>query len=70
MNLHGYPSHEWVQYFAGYSAWVRSRTGAQRSWWAPRGWFIPGFSWVDDPRHPEYREAQFAVLDTLAAAMV
>jgi hypothetical protein len=30
MNLHGYPSHEWVQYFAGYSAWVRSRTGAQR----------------------------------------
>ena len=69
MNLHGYPSHEWVQYFAGYSAWVRSRTGAQRSWWAPRGWFIPGFSWVDDPRHPEYREAQFAVLDTLAAAI-
>lgn len=69
LNLHGYPSHEWVQYFAGYSAWVRSRTGAQRSWWAPRGWFIPGFSWVDDPRHPEYREAQFALLDSIAASI-
>ncbi len=69
MNLHGYPSHEWVQYFAGYSAWVRSRTGTQRSWWAPRGWFVPGFSWVDDPANPEYRAAQFAILDSIAAAI-
>src|SRR5690606_17642832 len=42
INMHGYPSHEWVQLFAGYSAWVRGRVGTQRSWWAPRGWFIPG----------------------------
>jgi hypothetical protein len=69
MNLHGYPSHEWVQLFAGYSAWVRGRTGTQRSWWAPRGWFIPGFSWVDDPRAPEIRTAQFAILDSIAAAI-
>jgi hypothetical protein len=69
INLHGYPSHEWVQLFSGYSAWVRGRTGTQRSWWAPRGWFIPGFAWVDDPRHPEYRTAQFAVLDSIAAAI-
>jgi hypothetical protein len=66
LNLHGYPSHEWVQHFSGYAAWVRGRTVAQRSWWAPRGWFIPGYSWVDDPEHPEIREAQFAILDTLA----
>jgi hypothetical protein len=69
MNLHGYPSHEWVQYFAGYSAWVRGRTGTQRSWWAPRGWFVPGFSWVDDARYPDIGKAQFAILDSVAAAI-
>ncbi|HSL69009.1 MAG TPA: M14 family metallopeptidase, partial [Longimicrobiales bacterium] len=69
VNMHGYPSHEWVQYFAGYSAWVRSRRGAQRSWWAPRGWFIPGFNWVDDARYPELKKAQFAVLDSIAQSI-
>ncbi len=69
LDLHGYPSHEWVQYFAGYSAWVRGRSGGQRSWWSPRGWFLPGFSWVDDERYPEITRAQFAVLDSLAAAI-
>jgi hypothetical protein len=69
MNLHGYPSHEWVQLFAGYSAWVRSRTGTQRTWWAPRGWFIPGFSWIDDARYPNIKTAQFAILDSIAAAI-
>jgi hypothetical protein len=70
VNMHGYPTHEWVQYFAGYSAWVRSRQGAQRSWWAPRGWFIPGYSWVDDPRYPEIKQAQFAVLDSIASSII
>jgi len=69
LNPHGYPSHEWVQYFAGYSAWVRSRRGGARDWWVPRSWFIPGFSWVDDEDNPDYRVAQFAILDTMAAAM-
>jgi len=69
LNPHGYPSHEWVQYFAGYSAWVRSRRGGARDWWVPRSWFIPGFSWVDDEENPDYKEAQFALLDTMAAAM-
>jgi hypothetical protein len=69
INMHGYPSHEWIQYFAGYSAWVRSRSGAQRSWWSPRGWFIPGFSWVHDDRYPELEKAQFAILDSVAAAI-
>lgn len=69
INMHGYPSHEWVQYFAGYSAWVRSRRGGQRSWWAPRGWFIPGLSIVDDDDEPEYGDAQWAVLDSIAAAI-
>lgn len=69
LNPHGYPSHEWVQYFAGYSAWVRSRSGGARDWWVPRSWFLPGFSWVDDEENPEYKTAQFAILDTMAAAM-
>jgi hypothetical protein len=69
LNPHGYPSHEWVQYFAGYSAWVRSRRVGPRDWWVPRGWFIPGFSWVDDRENPDYKTAQFAILDSLAAAI-
>jgi len=69
LNLHGYPSHEWVQHFSGYAAWVRGRTVTSRTWWAPRGWFIPGFTWVDDPDHPEITQAQFAILDTMAAAI-
>ena len=69
VNMHGYPSHEWVQYFAGYSAWVRSRRGGQRSWWTPRGWFIPGMSWVEDEEYPDYQTAQFALLDSVASAI-
>jgi hypothetical protein len=69
LNPHGYPSHEWVQYFAGYSAWARGRRVGPRMWWAPRGWFIPGFSWVEDEENPGYQEAQFAILDSMAAAV-
>ncbi|RKY84249.1 hypothetical protein DRQ09_08895, partial [candidate division KSB1 bacterium] len=69
LNPHGYPTHEWVQYFAGYSAWVRSRRGGQRSWWSPRGWFIPGFRWIDDKKYPEYKKVSFAILDSIATAI-
>ena len=69
INMHGYPTHEWVQYFAGYSAWVRSRNGGQRDWWSPRGWFIPGFNWVDDDDHEDITTAQFAILDSVAASI-
>jgi hypothetical protein len=69
LNPHGYPSHEWVQYFAGYSAWARGRRVGARTWWVPRGWFIPGFSWSEDEDNPEYKTAQFAILDSMAAAM-
>jgi hypothetical protein len=69
INMHGYPSHEWVQYFAGYSAWVRSRSGAQRSWWAPRGWFIPGYNYNEDPQNPNFQKAQMAVLDTITKSI-
>jgi len=69
LNLHGYPSHEWVQLFAGYSAWVQNRNGGQRSWWLPRGWFIPSFGWVEESEDADIHNAQFALLDTIAAAI-
>jgi murein tripeptide amidase MpaA len=37
IDMHGVPSHEWVQYFAGYSAWVNSRKGG-----ASEGLVYPG----------------------------
>ncbi len=33
LNLHGYPSHEWVQQFSNYIPYQF------RSYWIPRGWF-------------------------------
>jgi hypothetical protein len=35
----------------------------------PRGWFLPGFSWVDDEENPDFKTAQFAILDSMAAAV-
>ncbi|MFB0543462.1 MAG: M14 family metallopeptidase, partial [Candidatus Bathyarchaeia archaeon] len=64
LNPHGYPSHEWVQLFAGYAGWVQSRLArGGRSWWIPRGWFMPGFSYVEDPRFPRHKEVAFAIRD-------
>jgi len=65
IDMHGVPSHEWVQHFAGYSAWVRSRYGGARSYWLPRGWYIPGFSWIEDERYPEIEIAQQAITDSI-----
>jgi len=50
LNPHGYPSHEWVQLFAGYTAWVKSRSVTARDWWIPRGWFIPEFIYMESSR--------------------
>jgi len=33
LNLHGYPSHEWVQPFSGYVPYLF------RDYWIPKGWF-------------------------------
>jgi len=33
LNLHGYPSHEWVQQFSNYIPYQF------RDYWIPRGWF-------------------------------
>lgn len=41
LDAHGYPSHEWVQLYGGYSGWFRSREHIRRDWWIPRGAFQP-----------------------------
>jgi len=64
LNPHGYPSHEWVQLFAGYTAWVKSRTMTARDWWIPRGWFIPRFEYME-----ESCDAAFALRDRVMASM-
>jgi hypothetical protein len=68
LNPHGYPSHEWVQLFAGYTAWVKSRATALRDWWIPRGWFTPRFTYVEDPAFPHHPETARALRDRLEAA--
>ena len=39
LNPHGYSSHEWVQVFSEYAAWVRTREPQGRDWWGMRGWY-------------------------------
>ena len=63
LNPHGYPSHEWVQLFSEYAGWVRNRVTEARDWWGMRGWFTPGFGYVDDPKYPRHKEAAFRIRD-------
>jgi hypothetical protein len=65
MNPHGYPSHEWVQLFSEYAAWVRTRATESRSWWGMRGWFMPRFNYVDSPDFPEHKAAAFNIRDRI-----
>lgn len=50
LNLHGYPSHEWVQQFSGYSPYLF------RDYWIPRGWF----AYLQGLRLPLYQPWQKA----------
>lgn len=69
LNPHGYPSHEWVQLFSEYAGWVRSRTTESRDWWGMRGWFIPGFGYLDDPRYPRHKDAAFDIRSRITRNM-
>ncbi|MBI3492982.1 MAG: hypothetical protein HY047_14565, partial [Acidobacteria bacterium] len=62
LNPHGYPSHEWVQIFSEYAAWVRTRAVETRDYWSMRGWWMPGFGWLDDPRYPRHKDEQMKLL--------
>jgi hypothetical protein len=65
LNPHGYPSHEWVQLFSEYAGWVRNRATESRDWWGMRGWFIPGFGYLDDPKYPRHKAAAFEIRERI-----
>jgi len=50
LNLHGYPSHEWVQQFSNYSPYLF------RDYWIPRGWFAY-YSSLTLPLYQKWKEA-------------
>jgi len=65
LNPHGYPSHEWVQIFSEYAAWVRTRSVETRDYWTMRGWWMPGFAWLDDARYPRHKDEQMKLLNMI-----
>jgi hypothetical protein len=65
LNPHGYPSHEWVQMFSEYAAWVRTRSVETRDYWTMRGWWMPGFAWLDDARYPRHKDEQLKLLNMI-----
>jgi hypothetical protein len=62
LNLHGYPSHEWVQPFSNYTPYLF------RDYWIPKGWFAY-FKAVSLPVHPEHREAGGDLMKLIAAEL-
>ncbi len=63
LNPHGYPSHQVVQLFSEYSGLVRRGRVTERNWGLNKGWFMPGFGYVDSPDHPRHRDAAFEIRD-------
>ncbi len=58
LNPHGYPSHEWVQQFAGYVP------PGFRTYWSSRGWYT-SVSGLRDPRFPEHARAVAAIRELI-----
>lgn len=69
LNPHGYPHHEWVMMFSEYAGWVRNRVTESRDWWGMRGWFTPGFSFIDDPKHPRHKDAAFRIRELFSRSV-
>jgi hypothetical protein len=62
LDDHGYPSHEWVQPFAGYN----SPPYFGISWWMPNALIYGIHYWLDGERLPANGAAQEALRDALA----
>ena len=58
LNPHGYPSHEWVQQFAGYVP------PGFRTYWTTRGWYT-SMSSLRDPREPEHIDSVQALREAV-----
>jgi len=50
LNLHGYPSHEWIQPFSNYSPYLF------RDYWIPRGWYAY-YQTLSLPIYQKWKEA-------------
>jgi hypothetical protein len=59
LNLHGYPSHEWVQPFSNYTPYLF------RDYWIPKGWFTY-FKSLRLPIYDEHVEAGRALMKLIA----
>jgi hypothetical protein len=70
LNPHGYPTHEWVQPFSEYAAWVITRTEAEygRNNWVPRGWFTSLF-YLGDEDHKDTKTVTYALRDRIVDNM-
>jgi hypothetical protein len=62
LNPHGYPSHEWVQQFAGYVP------PGFRTYLSTRGWYTTT-SGLRDPRYPAQGEAVDAIREAIVTAL-
>ncbi len=62
LNLHGYPSHEWVQPFSNYTPYLF------RDYWIPKGWFTY-FKSLSLPIYEDHREAGAALMKLIAAEL-
>jgi len=61
LNPHGYPSHQVVQLFSEYTGLVRQGRVTERNWGFNKGWFMPGFSFIDSPDFPRHKDAAFLI---------
>jgi hypothetical protein len=62
LNLHGYPSHEWVQQFSNYSPYLF------REYWIPKGWFAYAPA-VTLPIYDRYKTAGEEIREFIIAEM-
>lgn len=67
INPHGYPSHEWVQPFSGYAAWMIRRQGVEsgRTWWIPRGWFT-SLGYLSGADYPHNKDIAYELRERIA----
>tara|TARA_Y100001970_G_C14201207_1_gene841193 strand:- start:604 stop:2127 length:1524 start_codon:yes stop_codon:yes gene_type:complete len=61
LNPHGYPSHQVVQLFSEFTGLVRRGRVTERNWGFNKGWFMPGFGYVDSPEYPRHKDAAFTI---------
>jgi hypothetical protein len=62
LNLHGYPSHEWVQPFSNYAPYLF------RDYWIPKGWF-DYFKSLTLPIYDDHRQAAAALAKLIVAEL-